>query len=116
MPQLVDVVDVPVVAAGGILDGRGIAAAFALGATGAQIGTAYLLTPESLVSQIHRGALKNVRDDQTALTNLFSGRSTRGVLNRVMREVGPLSKEARLSHSGGRVGTAEGGGGSKGFL
>ena len=70
MPQLVDVVDVPVVAAGGILDGRGIGAAFALGATGAQIGTAYLLTPESLVSQIHRGALKNVRDDQTALTNL----------------------------------------------
>lgn len=94
MPQLVDVVDVPVVAAGRILDGRGIAAAFALGATGAQIGTAYLLTPESLVSQIHRGALKNVRDDQTALTNLFSGRPTRGILNRVMREVGPMSKEA----------------------
>ena len=94
VPQVVDVVDVPVIAAGGIADGRGIAAAFALGAAGAQIGTAYLFTPESRVSEIHRDALKNVRDDQTALTNLFSGRPARGILNRVMREIGPLSKEA----------------------
>ena len=94
VPQVVDVVDVPVIAAGGIVDGRGIAVAVALQAAGAQIGTAYLFTPELLVSQIHRGALKNVRDDQTALTNLFSGRPARGILNRVMREIGPLSKEA----------------------
>lgn len=92
--QVVDVVCVPVIAADGIADGCGIAAAFALGAAFAQIGTAYLFTPESLVSQIHRDALKNVRDDQTALTNLFSGRPARGILNRVMREIGPLSKEA----------------------
>jgi nitronate monooxygenase len=94
VPQVVDAVDVPVIAAGGIADGRGIAAAFALGASGVQIGTAYLFTPESLVSDIHCKALGEVRDDQTALTNLFSGRPARGILNRVMRDVGPLSKEA----------------------
>lgn len=94
VPQVVDVVDVPVIAAGGIADGRGIAAAFALGASGVQIGTAYLFTPESLISDLHRAALKSARDDQTALTNLFSGRPARGIVNRVMREVGPLSREA----------------------
>ena len=93
VPQVVDAVDVPVIAAGGIADGRGIAAAYALGASGVQIGTAYLFTPESLVSDIHRKALGEARDDQTALTNLFSGRPARGILNRVMRDVGPLSTE-----------------------
>jgi nitronate monooxygenase len=93
VPQVVDAVDVPVIAAGGIADGRGIAAAFVLGASGVQIGTAYLFTPESLISDIHRKALGEVRDDQTALTNLFSGRPARGILNRVMRDVGPLSTE-----------------------
>jgi nitronate monooxygenase len=93
VPQVVDAVDVPVIAAGGIADGRGIAAAYALGASGVQIGTAYLFTPESLISDIHRKALGKVRDDQTALTNLFSGRPARGILNRVMRDVGPLSTE-----------------------
>ncbi len=91
VPQVVDAVSVPVIAAGGIAEGRGIAAAFALGASGVQIGTAYLFTPESLVSDMHRAALRNTKDDQTALTNLFSGRPARGIMNRVMREVGPIS-------------------------
>jgi nitronate monooxygenase len=91
VPQVVDAVSVPVIAAGGIGDGRGIAAAFALGAAGVQIGTAYLFTPESLVSDLHRAALLNARDDKTALTNLFSGRPARGLMNRLMAEVGPMS-------------------------
>jgi len=91
VPQVVDAVQVPVIAAGGITDGRGIAAAFALGAAGAQIGTAYLFTPESLVTDLHRAALRTATDNQTALTNLFSGRPARGLMNRVMREVGPMS-------------------------
>lgn len=91
VPQVVDAVNVPVVAAGGIADGRGIAAAFALGAAGVQIGTAYLLTSESLITDLYREALSEARDDQTALTNVFSGRPARGLLNRVMREVGPMS-------------------------
>ena len=91
VPQIVDAVSVPVIAAGGIADGRGIAAAFALGASGVQIGTAYLFTPESLVTDMHRTALKEAKDDHTALTNLFSGRPARGIMNRVMREVGPIS-------------------------
>ena len=91
VPQVVDAVAVPVIAAGGVADGRGIAAAFALGASGVQVGTAYLFTPESLISDLHRAALRNARDDQTALTNVFSGRPARGLINRVMREVGPMS-------------------------
>ncbi|MEP6390572.1 MAG: nitronate monooxygenase family protein [Halioglobus sp.] len=91
VPQVVDAVDVPVVAAGGIADGRGIAAAFALGAAGVQIGTAYLFTPESLISDLYRAALREARDDQTALTNIFTGKPARGIVNRIMREVGPMS-------------------------
>jgi nitronate monooxygenase len=91
VPQVVDAVKVPVIAAGGIADGRGIAAAFALGAAGVQIGTAYLFTPESLISDLHRAALRAARDDQTAVTNVFTGRPARGLLNRIMREVGPMS-------------------------
>lgn len=94
VPQVVDVVTVPVIAAGGIADGRGIAAAFALGAAGVQIGTAYLFTPESLISPLHREALHSAREDQTALTNVFSGRPARGLVNRIMREVGPMSDVA----------------------
>ncbi len=94
VPQVVDAVDVPVIAAGGIGDGRGIAAAFALGAAGAQIGTAYLFTPESLISDLHRDALQAGADDQTALTNVFSGKPARGLMNRVMREIGPMSDKA----------------------
>lgn len=91
VPQIVDTVQVPVIAAGGIADGRGIAASFALGAVGAQVGTAYLPTPESTISDLHRAALKTARDDDTALTNLFTGRPARGIMNRLMREVGPIS-------------------------
>jgi len=94
IPQVVDAVSLPVIAAGGIADGRGIAAAFALGAAGAQIGTGYLLTPESMISDLHRDALRSATDDQTALTNVFSGKPARGLMNRVMREVGPMSDKA----------------------
>ena len=91
VPQVVDAVSVPVIAAGGISDGRGIAAAFALGASGVQIGTAYLLTEESLITDVHRRALRSARDDMTALTNVFSGRPARGIINRIVREMGPMS-------------------------
>lgn len=94
VPQVADAVGVPVIAAGGIADGRGIAAALMLGASGVQIGTAYLFTPEATVSDLHRAALSSARDDGTALTNLFSGRPARGLYNRVMREVGPMSADA----------------------
>jgi nitronate monooxygenase len=103
VPQVVDAVKVPVIAAGGIADGRGIVAAFALGAAGAQIGTAYLFTPESLITDLHRAALRTARDNQTALTNVFSGRPSRGVMNRVMREVGPMSDLAPAFPTAGRA-------------
>jgi nitronate monooxygenase len=91
VPQIVDAVKVPVIAAGAVTDARGIAAAFALGAAGVQIGTAYLWCPEAKISVPHRAALKSARDDGTALTNLMTGRPARGIINRVMREVGPMS-------------------------
>ena len=94
VPQVVDAVKVPVVAAGGIADGRGIAAAFALGASGVQIGTAYLFTQESLISNLYREALSRATDNSTALTNLFSGRPARGLMNKVMQEIGPMSTDA----------------------
>ncbi|MEJ2258013.1 MAG: nitronate monooxygenase [Woeseiaceae bacterium] len=91
VPQVVDAVAVPVIAAGGISDGRGIAAAFALGASGVQVGTAYLMTQESLITDVHRKALRSARDDMTVLTNVFSGRPARGIINRIVRELGPMS-------------------------
>jgi nitronate monooxygenase len=94
VPQVVDAVKVPVIAAGGVSDARGIAAAFALGAAGVQIGTAYLHCPESKISSPHRVALSNARDDGTALTNLMTGRPARGLINRVMRDIGPISDVA----------------------
>ena len=94
LPQVVDAVEVPVIAAGGIADGRGIVAAFSLGAAAVQIGTAYLFSPEAKVSKIHREALENTSDDGTAVTNVFTGRPARGVLNRLIREIGPLSSSA----------------------
>jgi len=94
VPQVVDVVKVPVIAAGGIGDGRGIAAALALGAAGAQIGTAFLLTPEARTTALHRKALAEARDDSTTLTNIFTGRPARGIVNRYVREVGPMSPDA----------------------
>lgn len=94
VPQVVDAVRVPVIAAGGIADGRGIAAAFALGASGVQIGTAYLRTPESKISALGQAALAAAADDATVITNVMTGRPARGVMNRVMREVGPVSPDA----------------------
>ena len=94
VPQVVDAVKVPVIAAGGIADGRGIAAAFALGASGVQIGSAYLRCPESTVSAPARAMLAQAHDDSTVITNVMTGRPARGVANRVMREVGPISSDA----------------------
>ncbi|WP_338689331.1 MULTISPECIES: nitronate monooxygenase family protein [unclassified Bradyrhizobium] len=94
LPQVVDAVKLPVVAAGGIADGRGIAAAFALGASAVQIGTAYLRCPESKVTAAGRIALAQASDESTVITNVMTGRPARGVANRVMREVGPISPDA----------------------
>jgi nitronate monooxygenase len=94
LPQVRDAVRLPVVAAGGISDGRGIAAAFALGADAVQIGTAYLLTPEASTSPIHRAALATARDDATRLTNVFTGRPARGLINRFVSEVGQMCVDA----------------------
>ena len=94
VPQVADAVKVPVIAAGGIADGRGIAAAFALGASGVQIGSAYLRCPESKVSAGGRRALAEARDDSTVITNVMTGRPARGVQNRLMREAGPISPDA----------------------
>jgi nitronate monooxygenase len=91
VPQMVDVVKVPVIAAGGIADARGILAAFALGASAVQIGTAYLHCPEARISSLYRQALKSAKDNDTAITNVFTGRPARAILNRFMREVGPIS-------------------------
>jgi nitronate monooxygenase len=94
LPQIVQAVKVPVIAAGGIADASGVAAAMKLGAAGAQVGTAYLLCPESTTSAVHRAALKSAAARHTALTNLFSGRPARGIVNRAMRELGPMSPVA----------------------
>jgi nitronate monooxygenase len=94
VPQVVDAVKVPVIAAGGIADARGIAAAFALGASAVQIGTAFLVCPEAKVTPIHREALKRAKDSGTALTNVLTGRPARGLVNRLIREVGPISDVA----------------------
>ena len=94
LPQVRDAVRVPVVAAGGIADGRGIAAAFALGANAIQIGTAYLRAPEASISPIHRMALERARDDATRLTNVFTGRPARALLNRFVAEIGPMCSDA----------------------
>jgi nitronate monooxygenase len=91
LPQVVRAVKVPVIAAGGIADAKGVAAALALGAAGVQIGTAYLLCPEATISAIHRAALKSESARHTALTNLFTGRPARGIMNKVMRELGPIN-------------------------
>jgi nitronate monooxygenase len=94
LPQIVDAVKVPVIAAGGVGDARGIVAAFALGASAVQIGTAYLFTPEATVSASHHRALRHAQASETALTNLFTGRPARGIVNRVMRELGAINPAA----------------------
>ena len=94
VPQIVRAVKVPVIAAGGIADAKGVAAALALGAAGAQVGTAYLLCPEATTSPVHRAALKSEAARHTALTNLFSGGHARGIVNRAMKALGPISNSA----------------------
>jgi nitronate monooxygenase len=94
VPQIVQAVNVPVIAAGGIADARGVAAALALGAAGVQVGTAYLLCPEATTSAVHRAALKSEAARHTALTNLYTGRPARGIVNRLMREMGPMNPAA----------------------
>ncbi len=91
LPQVVNAVKVPVIAAGGIADAKGVAAAMALGAAGVQVGTAYLLCPEAKTTPVHRAALKSEAARTTALTNLITGRPARGIVNRIMREMGPMS-------------------------
>ncbi len=94
VPQVARAVRVPVIAAGGIADARGVAAALALGAAGVQVGTAYLLCPEATTSPLHRQALRSEGASLTMLTNLFSGRPARGIVNRLMRELGPTNIQA----------------------
>lgn len=91
LPQIVQAVKLPVVAAGGIADAAGVAAALALGAAGVQVGTAYMLCPEATTSTIHRAALHSPTARHTALTNLFTGRPARGIVNRLMAELGPMA-------------------------
>jgi nitronate monooxygenase len=92
LPQIVDAVKVPVIASGGIADGRGIVAAFALGAAAVQLGTAFLLCLESQILPPHRAALRMAHPDSTVLTNVLSGRPARALINRAIRELGPISQ------------------------
>ena len=94
VPQIVDAVKVPVIAAGGIGDARGVAAAMALGAGGVQVGTAYLLSPEATTSPLHRAALQSDDARTTALTNVLTGRPARSIVNRLVRELGPINDAA----------------------
>lgn len=93
VPQIVDAVGLPVIAAGGIGDERGIRAALQLGARAVQLGTAYLFCPEARISAPHRHRLGRL-DQPTVLTNVFTGRPARGFVNRLVRELGPLSELA----------------------
>lgn len=104
VPQVADAVRLPVIAAGGIGDHRGLVAALALGASAVQIGTAYLFCPQAKISPAHRQALDTASASDTALTNLFTGRPARGINNRIMRELGPMSELApRFPLAGGAL-------------
>ena len=94
LPQVVRAVRVPVIVAGGIADAAGVAAALSLGAVAVQVGTSFLLCPEATTSAPHRAALASDAARHTALTNVFTGRPARGIVNRVIREVGPISAVA----------------------
>ncbi|WP_336648433.1 NAD(P)H-dependent flavin oxidoreductase [Microbacterium sp. MMO-10] len=87
LPQVVDAVDVPVIAAGGIADRRGVAAAFALGAQGVQVGTAFLAVAESAANAAHRAAIRSTSAEETVLTRAMSGRLARGARNRALAEI-----------------------------
>ncbi len=92
LPQVREAIALPLIAAGGIADARGVAAARALGADGVQVGTALLCCPEATISAIHRRALQSGAARHTALTNLYSGRPARGIVTRLMRELGPMAE------------------------
>lgn len=92
--QVARAVRVPVIAAGGITDATGVAAAFALGASGAQVGTGFLLCPEAATSAVHRAALESATARTTAVTNVFTGRPARAIVNRIVRELGPIAAQA----------------------
>ena len=94
VPMVADAVRVPVIASGAISDGRGFAAALMLGACAVQVGTAYLFTPQARVGQAYRGALAEAATTPTAITNVMTGRPARGLVNRLIAEVGPISAEA----------------------
>jgi len=94
LPQIIGAVDVPVIAAGGIADANGVAAALRLGAAAVQIGTSYLLCREATTAPIHRSALRSGTASHTAVTNIFTGRPARGIVNRAVAELGPMAPEA----------------------
>ena len=94
LPRICEKVALPVIAAGGIACPEDAAAAMAMGADGVQVGTAFLLCPEANTSPLHRHALTNKASLHTALTNVFSGRPARGIVNRLIREVGPMASSA----------------------
>jgi nitronate monooxygenase len=91
LPQVVDAVRIPVIAAGGIADARGFAAALVLGASGVQIGSVYLRCRESEITPVHRKLLRSCRAEGTVITNVFTGRPARSIVNRVIREIGPMN-------------------------
>ena len=91
LPQIIKAVKCPVIAAGGIADAKGVAAALSLGAAAVQLGTAYMLCPEATTSALHRAALASDRARHTALTTLCTGRPARGIVNRLMRELRPIN-------------------------
>lgn len=94
LPQVVAAVRVPVVAAGGIASAAGVRAALALGASGVQVGTAFLLCDEARTSEVHRRALRSPEAAHTAITNVFTGRPARAIVNRAVRELGPVCEDA----------------------
>lgn len=117
LPQVVDAVAVPVIAAGGVSDPRGVAAALALGACGVQVGTAYLFTPEAQIPAAHRVALEGARDDNTMLTDVFTGRPARAIVNRLMLDLGPLgSQPPPFPTAGGALAPLRRGGQSPDFV
>ncbi|MBL4824061.1 MAG: nitronate monooxygenase [SAR324 cluster bacterium] len=92
--RLIEQMKLPIIAAGGISSAKDVAEAISLGASAVQIGTAYLLCPETKTSPIHRAALKSEDVKETVLTNIFSGRPARGLINRFIREIGPINADA----------------------
>ena len=94
LAQVIDAVKVPVIACGGIADPKGVAAAMAMGAAGVQVGTAFLCCDEATTSKVHRAALRSEAARHTALTNVFTGRPARGIVNRIIRELGGMSSAA----------------------